>query len=500
LRNHIYSKQKGTHRHHIDFNKLNNNPYNIRRMSKDKHLSLHREHIATTLHRPDVKKKLAKMRQTETFRQKIRLKMTTPEMRKMLSRRAKKQWEDEGYKQYMAKKFLDFYNNSLEYRERNKISLNKAQKEYWAQEKNRKKQAQRVKKYFDLYPEKKRELSLMAKRQWQDEKLLKWRSRKTKEQWTNEFRKKRKQAYDKTYYKYTIELLKRVHEQYGALDRYKKERLEANNKNLLRFDTFCQRFFDKNEVAALEAIKNYNHKIKKIVKIRERIDTYDLEVKGTHNFALASGIFVHNSAKQGRNRDFQAILPLRGKILNVERARLHRILDSKEIKSLIIALGTAIAEEFNLEKLRYDKIIIMTDADVDGAHIGTLLLTLFYRYFKPLIEAGHLYIAQPPLYRIKAGREQTYIYSDEQRDQLVDKYQKAGISKIEIQRYKGLGEMNPNQLWETTMDPDRRLMKQVSIEDTEEADNVFDVLMGEEVAPRKRFIQTHAREVKNLDV
>jgi DNA gyrase subunit B len=215
---------------------------------------------------------------------------------------------------------------------------------------------------------------------------------------------------------------------------------------------------------------------------------------------IVEGDSAGGSAKQGRNRDFQAILPLRGKILNVERARLHRILDSKEIKALIIALGTAIAEEFNLKKLRYYKIVIMTDADVDGAHICTLLLTLFYRYFKPLIEAGHLYIAQPPLYRIKAGREQTYIYSDKQKDELVDKYQKEGVKKIDIQRYKGLGEMNPDQLWETTMDPDNRRMKQVSIEDAEEADNVFDVLMGEDVAPRKRFIQAHAREVKNLDI
>jgi len=430
----------------------------------------------------------------------MRVAMTTPAMQKMLSRRAKKQWEDEEYKQYMAKKFLEFYYSSPEYRKQNNALLNKAQKEYWAQEQNREEQSQRVKNYFDLYPEKKKELSLMAKRQWQDKKLLEWRSTKTKEQWTDEFRKKRKLAYNRTYYQCTIEFLKRIYEQCGNLSKYREERIRANNRNLLKLDTFYQRFFNGNEAVALEAIENYNHKIKKIIKLKERTDVYDLEVQGTHNFALTSGIFVHNSAKQGRNREFQAILPIRGKILNVEKARLHKILGSKEVKSLIIALGTAIAEEFSLEKLRYHKIVIMTDADVDGAHICTLLLTLFYRYFKPLIEAGHLYIAQPPLFRVKAGSSEEYVYSDEQRDQVVQKYEKAGKTKIEIQRYKGLGEMNPEQLWKTTMDPERRCMKQVTIEDAEEADNVFDVLMGEEVAPRKRFIQAHAREVKNLDI
>ncbi len=244
-------------------------------------------------------------------------------------------------------------------------------------------------------------------------------------------------------------------------------------------------------------VSRHNHKIKKVVKIRKKMDVYDLEVPKTHNFALASGVFVHNSAKQGRDRHFQAILPLRGKILNVERARLDKILTSKEIKALIIALGTAIAEDFDLSKLRYHKIVIMTDADIDGAHIRTLLLTLFYRYFKELIEKGYLYIAQPPLYQIKKGKQEEYAYTEETKDKLI---KKLGGKNIKIQRYKGLGEMNPGQLWDTTMDPEKRVMKRVDIEDAQEADRIFDVLMGAEVAPRKKFIKTHAKKVENLDI
>jgi DNA gyrase subunit B len=214
---------------------------------------------------------------------------------------------------------------------------------------------------------------------------------------------------------------------------------------------------------------------------------------------IVEGDSAGGSAKQGRNRDFQAILPLRGKILNVEKARLHRILANREIKALIIALGTAIAEEFNLKKLRYHKVIIMTDADVDGAHIGTLLLTLFYRYFKALIEAGHLYIAKSPLYKLKVGSKEHYIYDEVKKDSLIEELTKQD-KKYSIQRYKGLGEMNPSQLWETTMDPAKRRLKKVTIEDAEQSDKIFDILMGEKVSPRKRFIQSHAREVENLDI
>ncbi|KKT39735.1 MAG: gyrase subunit B protein [Parcubacteria group bacterium GW2011_GWA2_44_13] len=188
-------------------------------------------------------------------------------------------------------------------------------------------------------------------------------------------------------------------------------------------------------------------------------------------------------------------MPLRGKILNVEKARLDKMLTSQEIKHLIIALGAAIAESFDLSKLRYHRIIIMTDADVDGAHIRTLLLTLFYRYFLPLINNGYIYIAQPPLYKIQKGKDFKYAYSDEEKDKLAK-----GYDNPNIQRYKGLGEMNADELGDTTMNPASRVLLQVKIEDAKEADKIFDVLMGDDVAPRKLFIQTHAKTVKNLDI
>jgi DNA gyrase subunit B len=253
---------------------------------------------------------------------------------------------------------------------------------------------------------------------------------------------------------------------------------------------------------------------------------------------IVEGDSAGGSAKQGRNREFQAILPLRGKILNVEQARLDKMLANNEVKSLIIAMGMGIGEVKDLTKLRYDRIVIMTDADVDGAHIRTLLLTLFYRYFREIIETGHLYIAQPPLYKVSMGKESRYAFTDREKAAVMkewgvgeqdlsateepdaetdeassegeeskkakkgakDKAEKPKSRKVSVQRYKGLGEMNPDQLWETTMDPTKRIMLRVTLEDAELADAVFTTLMGADVAPRKKFIQTHAKGVKNLDV
>jgi len=225
-------------------------------------------------------------------------------------------------------------------------------------------------------------------------------------------------------------------------------------------------------------------------------DCSDRDAAKTEIF-IVEGDSAGGSAKQGRDRRFQAILPLRGKILNVEKARLNRVLNNNEIKAIITALGAGFGVQFSLDTLLYGRVVVMTDADVDGSHIRTLLLTFFFRYMEPLIESGHLFIAQPPLYRIQVGKERYYVYTEKEREQLLKQLKG---QKIGLQRYKGLGEMNPEQLWETTMNPEKRTLMQVTIEDATVADRTFDMLMGSSVPPRKRFIQTHAKSVRNLDV
>ena len=534
----IYLKENGNTVHHKDFNKLNNNPDNLVRMPKREHLDYHTKLLEKTLHRPDVKIKSAQAKQTESFREKARIKSL--EKRELFSENAKEQWKSPEYKEFMKNKFLDFYDSNEEYREKNNKLLNNSQKEYWSKEGNKEKQSLKIKEYFENNSKQREFLSEISKKQWSDRDLLAWRSQKTKEQWTDEFRERRKQSYDQTYLRKGLKLMKEIYEKYNEIraDIYDKKRKELNDKSLIKISTICERFFNGDRKKMEEAAVNFNHKIKRIEKMSEKMDVFDLEVPGTHNFALASGVFVHNSAKQGRDRMFQAILPLRGKLVNVEKTSLDKVVKSDTLKPIIIALGAGIGETFDISRLRYGKIIIMADADVDGSHIRTLLLTFFYRYFEKLVTDGHVYIACPPLYQLKKGKEVRYAYTDEQRDKFIEEMKETQksikskspkvekskaiegnededrivetdsdsndgsekIAGINIQRYKGLGEMNPQQLWETTMDPATRLMLQVKIENAEEADRIFDILMGSDVEPRKRFIQTHAKNVKNLDV
>ncbi|MDQ3814167.1 MAG: toprim domain-containing protein, partial [Armatimonadota bacterium] len=535
----IYSEADGDHCHHQDFSKRNNNPTNIQRLPAAEHLALHRDHVSRTLHRPEVIVKCREIRQSEEFRTMMSERMQQPATRQILSEQAKAQWQDESYKSYMMQKWREFNATNECYRYENEARLNQAQQEYWSDAAHRQAQAERVRTYFANHPEASQALSRLAEAQWQNEELLTWRREKTRQQWTPEFRAKRRAALDQTYYRKTMAALKGFEAERGQVDlaAYQAHRQATRDKSLLRFDKFCQRYFDGQETLACEAIAHYNHRVVKVERLEERVDVYDLEVPGTHNFALASGVFVHNSAKQGRDRRFQAILPLRGKIINVEKNRLDKILSNEEIRAMITAFGTGIAErvdyddvaedaeameqgkldlmvdsedgasgngsangvvkrssrggkvgaDFDITRLRYHRIIIMCDADVDGSHIRTLLLTFLFRYMRPLVESGHIYIAKPPLYSVRKGKQIFYAYSDRERDKILQQ------SRGEVGRYKGLGEMNPEELWSTTMEPEKRVLMQVTLEDASEADQIFSILMGDAVEPRKEFIEKNAK-------
>ena len=530
LRNKKYEHCSGNHVHHRDFNKLNNNPDNLMSLSSDAHLELHRQHVSKTLHTEEAKAKAREAHKDPSYRAKISTLMSTPEMKKSLSERAKKQWEDPAYKAFMGEKFLEFYRADEGFRNETIERLDRIQREYWEKEEHRMEQSKRTETFFEHHPERKESLRATAKKQWDDTALIAWRSELTKKQWTPEFREKRHDAYNRTYLNKMLKTLHELYSEKGIVDfvAYEEKRKESGDRSLIRPDTIAKRFFNGDIEALKDAAIHFNHSVVGVEKLNETMDVYDFEVADTHNFALASGVFVHNSAKMGRDRRTQAILPLRGKILNVERARLDRMLGSEQVKNLVVALGTAIGDVFDLSKLRYHKIIIATDADVDGAHIRTLLLTLFFRYFKPIIDGGFLYIAQPPLYKITKGKQVQYAYNDEEKAMVLgkdivvveaeegeteeeseeanadevgspDTPLKKGASKVRIQRYKGLGEMNAEELWETTMNPGNRVLKQVSIVDAIEADKIFDILMGTDVSSRKFFIQSNAH-LANLDV
>lgn len=490
-----YNKKDGDHCHHLDFNKQNNNPTNLTRLPAAKHLQLHRKQAHKTLHTPEAIEKSRKIRQSQKFRKKMSQRMRHPQTKAILSKQAQKQWANEDYKQFMLESWKNFYESNPEYQTQVKKQLNQAQKKYWHKKAHRQQQALRVKTYFEKNPAAKENLSQQAQMQWQDKALLEWRSQATKKQWTPEFRTQRRKTLRQTYYKKTISALNQSKNENGQIDLklYRQHRLKTNDKSLLRFDTLVERYFAGNKAQALEVATHHNHKIVSIKKLNKKIDVYDLEVPHSHNFALASGVFVHNSAKQGRDRKFQAIFPLRGKILNTERARLDRVVAFEELKNLVIALGAGIGETFDIENLRYHRIILMNDADVDGEHITTLGLTFFFRHLPEIVKQGYLYVAMPPLYKLTAGKKEVYVYTEDEREARLTELKKEYSSTIKIQRYKGLGEMNPEQLWSTTMNPQSRILKKVTIADAQMADQTFSDLMGNDVMPRKKFIQKQAQ-------
>ncbi|MCE5261193.1 MAG: DNA topoisomerase (ATP-hydrolyzing) subunit B [Euryarchaeota archaeon] len=497
-----YSVRDGSHCHHGDFNKRNNNPSKLVRMDVDDHLAHHRSRVEKTLHRKDSMEKCRVLKQQPEFKARMSDRMRAGSTAAILSRNAKKQWANPGYKNHMISRWIKFYGSNPDHQLANRELLMAEAKKYWITPGHRKEQSIRKTILYSNNPGLREKLSAIAQEQWADPKLREWRSQTTKAQWTEEFRKKRKAAlyanlYETSYRK-TISVLTQYLDTNGHVDvgRYDEHRISIGDESLLKFDTFCERYYQNDVVAADEAIAAFNHKVVMVEDIGERMDVYDIEVPHSHNFALASGVFVHNSAKMGRNREFQAILPLRGKILNVEKARMDRILKNQEIRNLITAIGANIGPDCDASKARYHRIIMMTDADVDGAHIRTLLLTLFYRYMRPLIDAGFIYIAQPPLYKVSKGGKEVYVYDDEALERTL---QEMGRN-VNLQRYKGLGEMNPKQLWETTMDPETRTLKRVTVEDAMRADELFTVLMGDEVEPRREFIMSHADEVENLDI
>ncbi|MFW6003125.1 MAG: DNA topoisomerase (ATP-hydrolyzing) subunit B [Halanaeroarchaeum sp.] len=492
-----YGKEDGDHKHHIDFDKRNNRPDNLKRLPKETHIELHRDQAEKTLHTEEVYEKLRELKRTPEFREKISERMQEEETVEVLREQALEQWDDEEYASFMRNAWREYYENNPDYRAEVAERLAREAREYWSDEDHREEQSRRVERYFEEHPEAVEQRKKAAKEQWDDKELREWRSEKTKEQWTEEFREQRKEAYDQTYYENTIPYMSEVLEEQGDLDGYNQHRTELGDPNVLTKETTIEKFFE-DESELIETVSSHNHRVVAVEKVSETADVYDIEVPGTHNFALESGVFVHNSAKQARNREFQAVLPIRGKILNVEKHRLDRILQNDEIRAMIRAIGTGVGEEFDISNLRYDKIIMSTDADVDGAHIRTLLLTFFYRHMRPLLEGGHVYAIKPPLYRIRYRGETYDAMTDAERDQIVEEV--CDGNPTQVQRFKGLGEMNPEQLWTSAMNPENRILKKINIEDAAEADRMFSVLMGDAVEPRKRFIQEHASEAEWVDI
>ncbi|MBI4491724.1 MAG: DNA topoisomerase (ATP-hydrolyzing) subunit B [Chloroflexi bacterium] len=548
----VYTRKAGNVRHHQDFNKLNNDPRNLVRMPWRAHQRLHAE-LAGEMSRRLWQDPGYRARRIRQLSEQAVLQWQDPAYRQYMTERVKVQRQDAVLTEKVLQGFQDWFASLTPqeyeaYCER----MRGMQTAYWASFDHRRAQSERTRRFFEEHPEARAQRREAALTQWGNAELRAWRSEKTREQWQEEAYRRLHATQVSQWWQEHPEHREKIaaalrrrwadeHQRERALNALadwraststgeKSERIRAghglkallllnrvlNSKDVrqtyeqvrlqaaptaLGYDRLARDHFGGDEARMLEAAANVNCKVVAVRVLEDSADVYDLTVEGYHNFALASGVFVHNSAKQARDRRFQAILPIRGKILNVERAREDKMLSNEEIRSMITALGVGIGEHFDISKLRYGRILLMADADVDGSHIRTLLLTFFFRHMVKVITDGHLYIAQPPLFRVQNGKEVRYAFSDQERDAIYAEFRKKSrAAEFPTQRYKGLGEMNPEQLWETTMNPDTRTVLKVELEDALQADEVFDMLMGEAVLPRKKFIQAHAKFVRNLDV
>jgi DNA gyrase subunit B len=480
-------------RHHIDFNKLNNNPTNIVRMDSIHHISLHQDHCRKTLGTPEV---LAKIKAT----------MNTPEFKEAnrLRTMAHPSWDK--FQKSGAPEHVQWrLNNPDAAAEKDRLA-SVANKKHWESEENRQAQSERTALHFQTNPEARIAHSNIAKEQWSDESLRAWRAEETRKQWTDEFRAQRTATLAKTYYNKTIACLKLFVREDGTVDVNAYHASEEYKKKLLKWSTFCEKYFDCDEAAATQAVVLFNHKVVSVTPLDYTSDVYDIEVPNTHNFATDAGVFIHNSAKMGRDRKHQAILPLRGKLLNTWGIESDNLI-SKTIDDIISVIGVE-PHEFgstvSFDNLRYGKIIIMSDADVDGRHIQVLLLTLFIKHFPELVRRGHVYLAQPPLFRVDAPHSKKaknpmrkmYALDQGELDGIFKKLRKEGLDESHwtVNRFKGLGEMNAEQLSETTMDvSSRRLVQPMITEaDWKQTCDSFDMMMNDKNAHlRRAWMEKH---------
>ncbi|HVU71446.1 MAG TPA: DNA topoisomerase (ATP-hydrolyzing) subunit B [Mycobacteriales bacterium] len=548
---------QGPVRHHVDFNKRNNDPRNVVRMHSADHIALHAAQAARTL-APLWDDPEFRARKLESLSENAKRQWQDPVFRGVKSEQVRAQRRDEERNARLLDGFQRWYSNLDEGTRAELLErLDAAQQLHWSDPENRAEQSAATTQWFVDHPEARDQLRALAAVQWDDEALRAWRSELTRQWWADnpEMRAKHSEAVrawaqlnpqsgleqsarmrarwseDESFRENVsaglaswrastpasakAQLIRQGHQNKAmrlladllptAGDSLRDEYESRRGRTAPSFDTLVARF-GGDESRLREAAELHNHRVAEVRVVSRTCDVYDLTVDEHHNFALEAGVFVHNSAKQGRDSRVQAILPIRGKIINVEKARLDKVLKNTEVQSLITALGTGISEDFDLEKLRYHKLVLMADADVDGQHIRTLLLTLLFRFMRPLIEAGHVYLACPPLYKLKwSGRDvpAEYAYSDRERDAMIEAGIAAGkkLPKEDgVQRFKGLGEMNFTELKDTTMDPAKRLLLQVTLDDAATADELFSVLMGEDVEARRSFIQRNAKDVRFLDI